>query len=213
MTETQGSESTHLVVVGSSAGGIEALGILVSGLTEDFPAPIVLAQHLDPSRPSQLTGILERRSVVPVITVTESMKLQPGRVYVVPSNQHAVIRDGQVGLEGDHGDRPRPSIDLLLSTAARSYGERLIAVILTGSGSDGAEGAVEVKEAGGCVVIQNPRTAAHPSMPGALPPTVVDHVVELEQIAPLLQTFCAAPSSRNGSRGWTTARSTRSWRS
>jgi two-component system CheB/CheR fusion protein len=187
MTETQGSESSHLVVVGSSAGGIEALGILVSGLTEDFPAPIVLAQHLDPSRPSQLTGILERRSVVPVITVTESMKLQPGRVYVVPSNRHAVIQDGQVGLEGDHGDRPRPSIDLLLSTAARSYGERLIAVILTGSGSDGAEGAVEVKEAGGCVVIQNPRTAAHPSMPGALPPTVVDHVVELEQIAPLLQ--------------------------
>jgi two-component system, chemotaxis family, CheB/CheR fusion protein len=187
MTDPQVPESSHLVVVGSSAGGIEALGVLVSGLPVSFPAPIVLAQHLDPNRPSQLSGILERRSSMPVITVTEEKKLQPGHIYVVPSNRHVVIRDGTVGLEEDHGDRPRPSIDLLLSTAARSYGERLIAVILTGSGSDGAEGAVEVKEAGGCVVIQNPRTAAHPSMPAALPPTAVDHVVDLEQIAPLIQ--------------------------
>ncbi|HKO22874.1 MAG TPA: CheR family methyltransferase [Candidatus Eisenbacteria bacterium] len=186
MTEAQGPESGHLVVVGSSAGGIEALGILVSGISVDFPAPIVLAQHLDPNRPSQLSGILERRSTVPVVTVTQNTPLEPGHVYVIPSNRHVVIRDGHVGLEEDHSDRPRPSIDLLLSTAARSYGENLIAVILTGSGSDGAEGAVEVKEAGGCVVIQNPRTAAHPSMPAALPPTAVDHVADIGQIAPLL---------------------------
>jgi two-component system CheB/CheR fusion protein len=182
----QARDQAHLVVVGSSAGGIEALGTLVSGLPEDFPAPIVLAQHLDPNRPSLLSGILERRSKLPVVPIAGEVALAPGHVYVVPSNRHVVIRDGTVALEGDHIDRPCPSIDLLLSTAARSYGERLIAVILTGSGSDGAEGAVEVKEHGGCVIIQNPRTAAHPSMPAALPPTAVDYIVEMDQIAPML---------------------------
>ena len=89
-------------------------------------------------------------------------------------------------LEGDHADRPKPSVDLLLSSAAGAYGEHLIAVILTGSGSDGASGAVDVKSAGGVVIIQNPETAAYPSMPLSLPPTAVDHVVDMEQIAPLL---------------------------
>ncbi|HYJ33529.1 MAG TPA: CheR family methyltransferase [Candidatus Binatia bacterium] len=177
----------HLVVVGSSAGGIEALSVLASGLGKDFSAPVVLAQHLDPSRPSQLAGILERRTDLPVVTVTGDTVLEPGTIYVVPANRHVLIRDGMVALGADQADRPRPSIDLLLSTAARSYADKLIAVILTGSGSDGAAGAVEVKEHGGTVVIQNPKTAAHPSMPSALPPTVVDHVCDLEEIAALLR--------------------------
>ena len=122
-------------------------------------------------------------------------------MYVVPANRHVIIEDGKVNMEGDHGDRPRPSVDLLLSTAARSYGERLIAVILTGSGSDGAAGAVDVKTAGGTVVIQNPRTAAHPSMPLALPPTAVDHVADLERIGALLADLVAdarRPRPRRG---------------
>jgi two-component system CheB/CheR fusion protein len=182
-----GSVDGHLVVVGSSAGGIEALSVLASGLGKDFPAPVVFAQHLDPSRPSQLAGILERRTELPVSSVNGDTPLVPGNLYVVPANRHVVIRDGIVALGEDQADRPRPSIDLLLSTAARSYGEKLIAVILTGSGSDGAAGAVEVKEHGGTVVIQDPRTAAHPSMPSALPPTVVDHVCNLAEIAGMLR--------------------------
>jgi len=78
----------------------------------------------------------------------------------VPANRHVKIIDGHVHLESDHADRPKPSVDLLLSSAAESYGEHLIAVILTGSGSDGAAGAVDVKNAGGVVIIQNPQTAA-----------------------------------------------------
>ncbi|TMQ72407.1 MAG: hypothetical protein E6K80_02850 [Candidatus Eisenbacteria bacterium] len=169
------ARSDNLVVVGSSAGGIEALGILLGSLGEDFPAPLVLAQHLDPRRPSHLASILERRTKLPIVSVVEPTPLEPGKVYVVPSNQHVMIQDGSVRLEADHGNRPRPSVDLLLSSAAESYRDRLIAVILTGSGSDGASGAVDVKAAGGTVIIQNPATAAHPSMPQALPPTVVDH--------------------------------------
>ncbi len=182
------NKSTDLVVVGSSAGGVGALSTLVSTLHKNFPAAIVLAQHLDPQRPSQLGSILERRSNLPVVLIGEHSPtpLQKGTIYVVPSNRHVKIHVGTVYLEGEHDDRPKPSVDLLLSSAAKSYGEHLIAVILTGSGSDGASGAVDVKNAGGVVVIQNPQTAAYPSMPLSLPPTAVDHIVEMEQIGPLL---------------------------
>src|SRR5215813_5723540 len=190
MDDSPKSETNHddLVVVGASAGGVGALSTLVASLNKSFPAPIVIAQHLDPQRPSHLGTILERRSTLPIVVVseTEPTKLEGGKIYVVPANRHVKINDGHVHLEADHADRPKPSVDLLLSSAAESYGEHLIAVVLTGSGSDGAAGAVDVKEAGGVVIIQNPRTAPYPSMPLSLPPTVVDHVVEIEQIGPLL---------------------------
>jgi two-component system, chemotaxis family, CheB/CheR fusion protein len=184
--ERTSSDFNELVVVGSSAGGIEALSILVSSLPKDFPAPIVLAQHLDPYRPSNLDQILGRRSTLPIVVVQDSTQLELGKVYVVPSNRHVAIRDGQVRLEDDHSNRPRPSVDLLLSSAAESYGDRLIAVILTGSGSDGAAGAIDVKKAGGTVIIQNPETARYPSMPLALPPTAVDHIADLDQMGSLI---------------------------
>ena len=180
------NETGQLVVVGSSAGGIEALSTLLAGMRRDFPAPVVLAQHLDPGRHSHLQAILQRKTSLPVVLVGNTVPLEAGSVYIVPSNHHVVITDSTVRMENDHGDRPRPSVDLLFQTAAKSYGERLVAVILTGAGSDGAVGAVEVKEAGGTVVIQNPRTARYPSMPLALPPTAIDHVVDIERMAELL---------------------------
>lgn len=185
---TKPEGNNDLIVVGSSAGGVGALSTLVSTLTTDFPAPIVLAQHLDPQRESHLGAILGRRSTLPIVIVNERKPtlLEDGKIYVVPANMHVRIADGHVHLQSDHAERPTPSVDKLLSSAAEAYGEHLIAVILTGSGSDGAAGAVEVKNSGGVVIIQNPETAPYPSMPLSLPPTVVDHVVEIEQIGPLL---------------------------
>ena len=150
-----------LVVVGSSAGGVEALSILVSTLPNDFPAPIVLAQHLDPSRPSSLDTILRRRTSLPVELVSGVSPLENGKIYVVPANRQVYIRDSHVEVveEPSKKTRPLPSVDALLSTAAGAYGDHLIAVILTGSGSDGAAGAVDVKNAGGTVIVQNPQTA------------------------------------------------------
>jgi two-component system, chemotaxis family, CheB/CheR fusion protein len=188
MSEIEGKETTtgDLVVVGSSAGGIEALSILVNTLPEDFPAPIVLAQHLDPSRPSSLEHILQRRTKLKVEIVLSSTSLQPGKIYVVPANRHVSIKDHHVQVQEDQMKRPKPSVDTLLSTAAEAYGDHLIAVVLTGSGSDGAAGAVDVKNAGGTVIIQDPQTARYPSMPLALPPTVVDFEADIEQIGSLL---------------------------
>src|SRR4030095_2817698 len=97
----------ELVVVGSSAGGIEALSILIRSLPKDFPAPIVLAQHLDPSRPSNLQQILERHSALPIAQVEDPARIEPGKVYVVPANRHVAIREGHVELEVDRGNRPR----------------------------------------------------------------------------------------------------------
>ncbi len=190
-SDSNANGNHDLVVVGSSAGGVGALTTLVSTLDKDFPAPIVLAQHLDPQRPSHLGPILERHSKLPIIVVDEEAPtlLENGKVYVVPANRNVKIVDGHVSLVANSHERPKPSVDILLSTAAQSYGENLIAVILTGSGSDGAAGAVDVKNAGGGVVIQNPATAPYPSMPLSLPPTAVDHVVEMEHIGPLLHSI------------------------
>ena len=190
------SSNGDLVVVGSSAGGIEALSILVSTLPADFPAPIVLAQHLDPNRPSSLDTILQRRTALNVEVILSRTILQPGKIYVVPSNRHVSIIDGCVEVQSINPKRPRPSVDLLLSSAAEVYNERLIAVILTGSGSDGAAGAIEVKNLGGTVIVQDPQTARYPSMPLALPPTVVDFEVEIEQIGPLLYDLLTGVNTR-----------------
>lgn len=184
--ETNNITQKDLVVVGSSAGGIEALSVLVNTLPLDFPAPLVLAQHLDPNRFSTLDVILQRRTHLPVEVVLEGTTLEPGRIYVIPANRHVSIRDHHVEIQEDNAPRPRPSVDLLLSTASQAYGEHLIAVILTGTGVDGAMGAMDVKNAGGTVIVQNPQTARYPSMPLSLPPTAIDFVTDLEHIGPLL---------------------------
>src|SRR5579859_6067899 len=176
-----------LVVIGASAGGIEALSTVFGSLPRDFPVPIVVAQHLDPRHASHLADILSRRGAMPVRTVTDHEALEPGVAYVVPANRHVEVSDGHLHLRADTLLRPTPSINLLLSSAAQAYGERLIAVILTGTGSDGASGAHEVKAAGGTVVIENPETAAYPGMPASLAPTTVDMVADLARIGPLLQ--------------------------
>lgn len=182
---------SHLVVVGSSAGGIDALSTFVSTLPADFPAPIVLAQHLDPSRPSHLADILGRRSTLPVRTAGEHEPLEPGVVYVVPANRQVEISDSEITLQDENVGRFRPSIDRLLTSAADVYGERLIAVILSGSGSDGAAGARAVKKVGGTVIIQDPDTATYPGMPLSLAPNTVDIVANLERMGSILRDLIA----------------------
>jgi len=175
-----------LVVIGSSAGGIEALQTLAGSLRPDFPAPIVIAQHLDPARPSRLAEILAHAGTLRVCTVEHLERLEAGVIYVVPANEHVEITDSHVGLRQSAQGRPKPSVDVLLTTAARSYGERLIAVILSGTGSDGAEGARVVKDLGGVVIVQNPTTASFAGMPRSLAPSSIDFTTHLEQIGPLL---------------------------
>ncbi len=181
---------THLVVVGSSAGGIGALSGLVSSLPEEFDAPIVVAQHLDPNRESHLQEILARRSPLPVKTVTEHEPLQAGVVFVVPANRHVNITDSEIDLSSEPSSGPpMPSINLLMETAAGVFGENLIAVVLSGTGTDGTEGARTVSQAGGTVIIQDPETAEFGEMPRSLAPSTVDIVSTLGKIGPVLKNL------------------------
>jgi two-component system CheB/CheR fusion protein len=179
-------DGRQLIVVGSSAGGIDALGVLVRSLPGPLPVPMILAQHLDPRRKSHLAEILSRHTEIPVQIVDDHAALEPGAILVLPPNRHAEIRDHDVVLREGVDGGPRPSIDHILASAASAFGEGLIAVILTGTGSDGAAGARQVKAAGGTVIIQNPETASYPGMPEAIAPNTVDIVADLEAIGPLL---------------------------
>jgi two-component system CheB/CheR fusion protein len=182
---------THLVVIGASAGGVEALSALVATLPTPFPAPIVIAQHLDPNRPSHLEDVLARRSTLPVETARDKQALEPGHIFLSPPNQQVEITDARLVLRTKTSERFKPSIDALFQSAAETYGERTIAVILTGTSSDGAAGARHVKAVGGTVIIQDPATALYPEMPLSLAPTTVDIVAPLERIGPLLAEVLA----------------------
>src|ERR671912_2460309 len=133
----------RLVVVGSSAGGVDALLTFVATLPDAFPAPIVVAQHLDPRRQSHLGEILSSRSVLPVRTASSDQPLEPGTVYVVAADRDVEISDHALTVTAStaKSPSPRPSVDRLLATAARTFADELVAVILTGTGSDGATGA------------------------------------------------------------------------
>src|SRR5947207_3966552 len=135
----------QLIVIGSSAGGIDALSVVVSKLPADMPVPIIVAQHLDPRRPSHLVGILQRRTALRVEEVEDSAKLEPGRILVVPPNRNATVSGDTVSVAEPGDGRSKPSVDQLLESAAHAFGEGLIGVILTGTGTDGAAGAREVK--------------------------------------------------------------------
>ncbi|MGK3984130.1 CheR family methyltransferase [Sorangium sp. So ce136] len=183
---TEAPPRSQLVVVGCSAGGIEALCTLVSTLRAPFPAPIVIAQHLDPRRPSHLGDVLRRRSELPVRAVAAVSPLENGVVYVVPAGRDVEITDHELRLLPENAARPKPSVDTLFRTAAEVFGENLIAVVLTGNGSDGSAGARQVKKCGGTVIIENPATAKFRGMPESLAPTTVDIVADLDRIGSIV---------------------------
>ena len=112
---------SQLVVIGSSAGGIEALSRVVGSLPSDFPAPIVIAQHLDPRRPSHLDDILARHATLPVKVVEQAAPLEDGVIFVVPSNRLVEIVNGELRLRPARPGSIAPSVDLLLQTAAAAF--------------------------------------------------------------------------------------------
>ncbi len=190
--------SRHLVVVGASAGGVEAVSELLASLPSDFGAPVIVAQHLNPGRASHLHDILGRRSPLPLRVAGEREALEPGVVLVVPANHDAEIQDASLVLHPISRGRAAPYIDRLLRTAAGSVGAGTIAVILSGSGSDGAAGAHDVAVAGGTVIVQDPVHAAFPSMPLAVAASTVDIVAQPAAMGPLLARIVAGgPAVRN----------------
>lgn len=186
------SPGFDVVGMASSAGGLTALSRVLSELPEGFPASVVLVQHLDPRHNSLLAHVLSRRTKLPVRQVVDRERLEPGTVLVAPPDQHVLVGDQGV-LSLTHSELVhflRPSADLMFESLAAAFGERAIAVVLTGTGVDGATGITAVKERGGTVIAQDEATSEFFGMPGAAIRTgCVDFVLGLDEIAPALVTL------------------------
>lgn len=189
------SNGFGLVVVAASAGGVQALGQMVGALPPDFALPVVVVQHVDPRHRSLLVEILSRRSVLPIEQAAEGTKLSPGTIYIAPPGSHVLVNpDGSLSLsDAELVHFVRPSADLLFESAAASYTDKVIAVVLTGSGEDGATGVRAVKKMGGTVLAQDENTSDFFGMPGAAIATGdVDFVLPLQEIPAALATLAGS---------------------
>jgi two-component system, chemotaxis family, protein-glutamate methylesterase/glutaminase len=175
-----------IIVIGASLGGLDALCTLLRELPRNLPASIFVVMHVGGA--SALGSILNRCGAMPVVEAREGEKIVRGRAYVAPSDRHLLLNNGQISLSrGPRENRHRPAIDPLFRSAARTYRERVIGIILTGGLDDGSAGLFAVKSRGGIAIVQDPLEALDAGMPrNALRNVRVDHCVPLTEMPSLL---------------------------
>lgn len=160
--------ATEVIVMGGSAGALDALMTVLPGLTV-HPVPIVIALHLAPSLPSLLAHLLGRSTPRHTQEIEDKVRMSPYGIYVAPPNYHVLLeRDGTIALSVDEPVQfSRPSIDVLFESTAHAFGSRAVGVLLSGGNDDGARGLERIAEEGGVAVVQSPETASQPTMPRA----------------------------------------------
>jgi two-component system chemotaxis response regulator CheB len=187
----------ELVAVGASWGGLRAVETVLGALPPDFRPAVVIAQHRqNDGRDGVLERLLDGRCALPVSEAEDKQVLAPGEVVVAPADYHLLVEHGTASLSVDEPlHHSRPSIDVLLGSAADAYGERAAGVVLTGANADGAVGLAKIAARGGVAIVQDPDTAERREMPdAAVWATPEAHVLPLEQIGPLLVQLCEAPA-------------------
>lgn len=174
-----------VVAIAASVGGITALGTVLSGLPATLPVPVLMVQHLDASRPSSLATILATRTDMSVTQPTNGQRLEAGTAYIAPPDRNLEVgSDGTVRLREGPASEHRPRADALFRSVAAAYRAQTLAVVLTGTGSDGADGIRAVSDAGGHVITQDPSSAQASGMPSAAAATgLVDAAFPLDAIA------------------------------
>ena len=178
------------IVIGASAGGVEALGLILPALPATFRPSLLIVLHLPRERPSLLVEIYEKRCAVPIREADDKEPIEPGTVYFAPPDYHMLVeRNRQIALSTDEPVHfSRPSVDVLFESAADVYGNRLLGMILTGANEDGAAGLHAIHRAGGVTVVQRPDSAKAPLMVvSALQRNPADFVLSLAEIAALLK--------------------------
>ncbi|MBI5118348.1 chemotaxis protein CheB [Candidatus Poribacteria bacterium] len=181
-----------IVAIAASAGGLRALEDVLRGLPMDFAAAIVVVQHLDPRHRSLMADILSRHTPLRVKQAEKDDVLTAGTVYIAPPNRHLLVNtDGSLSLtESELVHFVRPSADLLFESVAASHKERAIAIVLTGTGSDGSMGVRAIKKMGGTVIAQDEETSEFFGMPAAAIQTGdVDFVLPLPEISSAIVTL------------------------
>jgi two-component system, chemotaxis family, protein-glutamate methylesterase/glutaminase len=180
------------IAIGASAGGVEALSVLLPALPTDLAAPVFVVLHQPRDRPSLLVDIFKLRCDLPVREAEDKEAVEAGTIYFAPPDYHLLVDEGpRLALSADDlVHYSRPSIDVLFESAADVYEDRLLGILLTGANEDGASGMEAIHRAGGTTVVQEPETAIAASMPlSALARTPVDRVLSLDGIAALLRSL------------------------
>ncbi len=179
----------QVVVIGVSAGGMEALKKLFLDLSLDFLLPIIVTQHLHSTQSGFFIEFFDSLCALTVKEAEENEKIRYGFIYFAPPDYHLLIEDDRsFSLSSDEKvNYSRPSIDVLFESAADVYGSQLIGVILTGASSDGTNGMKRIKECGGMTIAQNPEEAEYPIMPkSAIDAGEIDHILSLNEISKFL---------------------------
>jgi two-component system, chemotaxis family, protein-glutamate methylesterase/glutaminase len=189
-----------VVVVGASAGGVEALTTLVGGLPADLPAAVLVVVHIRPSAESYLPRLLSRAGALPAAHAHDGEPIEHGLIYVAPPDHHLLVREGRIELtRGPRENDTRPAVDPLFRTAARTYGNRVIGVILSGALYDGTIGLMAVKARGGVAIVQDPEEAPVGGMPrSALRHVAADYVLPVSEMAEVLTHLIKQPSTDEG---------------
>ena len=184
------------IVIGASAGGVEALLTIFAALPDGFGLPILAVLHLPDERRSQLAEVFGRRLSMPVVEARDKDVIMPGTLYFAGPRYHlSVEQDRSLSLsQEERVHHSRPAIDYLFASAADAYGKGLLAVLLTGANQDGAQGLAQVKAQGGTTVVQDPAEARVAVMPrAALALHTPDHILTLGRIGSLLASLEYSP--------------------
>jgi two-component system, chemotaxis family, protein-glutamate methylesterase/glutaminase len=189
-----------IIVIGASAGGVEALRQIVRELPADLAAAVFAVLHVPAQSPSILPQILDRVGPLRATHAIDGEPIRYGRIYVAPPDNHLLVeRDRVRVVHGPKENRYRPAVDPLFRSAAVAYGPRVVGVVLTGALDDGTVGMIAVKRRGGICVVQDPHDAIYPSMPSSVMRNVkVDFSVPLSDVAPLLVHLANEPAEDEG---------------
>ncbi|HVE80271.1 MAG TPA: chemotaxis protein CheB [Gemmatimonadaceae bacterium] len=189
-----------IIVIGGSAGGVEAVTRLAAGLPRDIPAAVFVVLHFPAEGTSVMPRLLTKAGKLPAAHAVDGEPIEPGRIYVAAPDRHLLLRPGEVRVtRGPRENGHRPALDPLFRSAAIAYGPRVVGVVLSGNLDDGSAGLVAVKRCGGVAVVQDPGDALFPGMPqNALAHTAADHVLPLHAIADTLDRLAREPADQAG---------------